>query len=239
MSSSPSSPSNPSLRKRQSLPPSSQQPSISSFFQKTRPSAKRIDEEAAPPSQPPRKRARTEEGHDGVDDNNTHLPRSKERHEGAIDIRQRFAFSQSSVSAASPPPSARDGEESETQRQHKIARHRAFVRRLGGPECLPDLTGANTVDGVVNDGAEESDEDREDGGVVPVAPSGKGRTKSKATAKLTPMERQVIDIKRDHTDTILIVEVGYKFRFFGEDARVAAKELSIVCIPGKLRFDER
>jgi len=40
-------------------------------------------------------------------------------------------------------------------------------------------------------------------------------------------------------DAILIVEVGYKFKFFGEDARIAAKELGIVCIPGKFRFDER
>jgi len=37
----------------------------------------------------------------------------------------------------------------------------------------------------------------------------------------------------------LIIEVGYKFKFFGEDARTAAKELSIVCIPGKFRYDER
>lgn len=52
------------------------------------------------------------------------------------------------------------------------------------------------------------------------------------------MEKQFLDIKRKHLDTILIVEVGYKFKFFGEDARVAAKELSIVCIPGKFRYDE-
>lgn len=53
------------------------------------------------------------------------------------------------------------------------------------------------------------------------------------------MELQFLEIKRKHMDTVLIVEVGYKFRFFGEDARVAAKELSIVCIPGKMRYDER
>lgn len=56
---------------------------------------------------------------------------------------------------------------------------------------------------------------------------------------MTPLEKQVIDIKKKHMDTVLVVEVGYKFRFFGEDARIAAKELSIFCIPGKLRFDER
>lgn len=53
------------------------------------------------------------------------------------------------------------------------------------------------------------------------------------------MEIQFLDIKRKHMDTVLIMEVGYKFRFLGEDARIAAKELSIVCIPGKFRYDER
>jgi DNA mismatch repair protein MSH3 len=53
------------------------------------------------------------------------------------------------------------------------------------------------------------------------------------------MELQILDIKRKHMDTLLIVEVGYKFKFYGEDARTAAKELSIVCIPGKYRYDER
>jgi hypothetical protein len=53
------------------------------------------------------------------------------------------------------------------------------------------------------------------------------------------MELQMLEIKRKHMDAILIVEVGYKFKFFGEDARIAAKELGIVCIPGKFRFDER
>lgn len=67
----------------------------------------------------------------------------------------------------------------------------------------------------------------------------KAKKKGSKTGKLTPMELQFLDIKRKHMDTILIVEVGYKFRFFGDDARIAAKELSIVCIPGKMRYDER
>jgi len=66
----------------------------------------------------------------------------------------------------------------------------------------------------------------------------KGKKKGAKTGKLTPMELQFLEIKRKHMDTVLIVEVGYKFRFFGEDARIAAKELSIVCIPGKFRYDE-
>ena len=30
-------------------------------------------------------------------------------------------------------------------------------------------------------------------------------------------------------ETLLLVEVGYKFKFFGEDAKIAAKELNIAC----------
>ncbi|KAF6232361.1 hypothetical protein HO173_009466 [Letharia columbiana] len=72
-----------------------------------------------------------------------------------------------------------------------------------------------------------------------LSPGGrKGVTAKKGASKLTPMEKQFLDIKRKHLDTLMIMEVGYKFKFWGEDARVAAKELSIVCIPGKFRFDE-
>ncbi|XP_068204490.1 DNA mismatch repair protein Msh3-like [Palaemon carinicauda] len=46
--------------------------------------------------------------------------------------------------------------------------------------------------------------------------------------KLTPLEQQVVAIKNKHPDTLLFIECGYKFRFFGNDAEVAAKELNIV-----------
>ncbi|TGZ85655.1 mismatch repair MSH3 [Ascodesmis nigricans] len=65
------------------------------------------------------------------------------------------------------------------------------------------------------------------------APKGGARK----SGKLTPLDKQVVDIKKKYPDTILIVEVGYKFRFFGEDAKIASENLSIVCIPGKMRFD--
>lgn len=86
--------------------------------------------------------------------------------------------------------------------------------------------------------AEEGEEGEADDEPAPPPKKGKAGAAKKGS-KLTPMERQVIDIKRKNMDTVLVVEVGYKFRFFGEDARVAAKELGIMCIPGKFRFDER
>ncbi|KAJ2798776.1 hypothetical protein H4R21_003796, partial [Coemansia helicoidea] len=47
--------------------------------------------------------------------------------------------------------------------------------------------------------------------------------------KYTPLESQVLDEKARHPDMLLAVEVGYKFRFFGEDARIASRVLGIMC----------
>uniref|UniRef100_A0A0D9WBC2 DNA mismatch repair protein MSH3 n=1 Tax=Leersia perrieri TaxID=77586 RepID=A0A0D9WBC2_9ORYZ len=53
-------------------------------------------------------------------------------------------------------------------------------------------------------------------------PSGKG---------YTPLEQQVVDLKARHPGVLLMVEVGYRFRFFGEDAAVAASVLGIIAHP--------
>ncbi|KAI4865159.1 muts domain V-domain-containing protein [Hypoxylon rubiginosum] len=112
--------------------------------------------------------------------------------------------------------------------------HRKFVQKLGRPDSM--IRSRNTHG---DDDTQAAEEDAEDGEEEePPPPPTKGKKKGSKTGKLTPMEIQFLDIKRKHMDTVLIVEVGYKFKFFGEDARVAAKELSIVCIPGKFRYDE-
>ncbi|CAO1943543.1 unnamed protein product [Urochloa humidicola] len=49
----------------------------------------------------------------------------------------------------------------------------------------------------------------------------------------TPLEQQVVDLKARHPDVLLMVEVGYRFRFFGEDAAVAAAVLGIVAHPDR------
>lgn len=36
----------------------------------------------------------------------------------------------------------------------------------------------------------------------------------------TPLEQQYMEIKEQYKDTLLCVECGYKYRFFGEDAEV-------------------
>ncbi|XP_074184883.1 DNA mismatch repair protein Msh3 [Rhinolophus sinicus] len=45
----------------------------------------------------------------------------------------------------------------------------------------------------------------------------------------TPLELQYIEMKQKQKDAILCVECGYKYRFFGEDAEIAARELNIYC----------
>ncbi|KAK9240675.1 muts domain V-domain-containing protein [Lipomyces kononenkoae] len=66
----------------------------------------------------------------------------------------------------------------------------------------------------------------------------KGKSKSTKPRKLTAMVQQYIDIKRQHMDAIIAFEVGYKFYFYGEDARIASKELNIVFIPGWMTIEE-
>ncbi|KAI0125609.1 muts domain V-domain-containing protein [Xylariales sp. AK1849] len=123
------------------------------------------------------------------------------------------------------------------EKRRKAELHQKFVKKLGRPDSMTQLKRRNfQVDGETQtlDGEDAEDAEEEETS----APPSKGKKKGAKTGKLTPMEIQFLDIKRKNMDTLLIMEVGYKFRFFGDDARIAAKELSIVCIPGKFRYDE-
>ncbi|KXS17684.1 hypothetical protein M427DRAFT_96714 [Gonapodya prolifera JEL478] len=65
-------------------------------------------------------------------------------------------------------------------------------------------------------------------------PAAKGRAKKPAAKKkaggaaYTPLEEQYVDLRKKYPDVLLVIEVGYKFRFFDEDARVTSKHLGIV-----------
>lgn len=59
-----------------------------------------------------------------------------------------------------------------------------------------------------------------------------GETKAnKEKKKLTPLEQQVKDLQSRYPDTLLMVECGYRYRFFGEDAVKAANILDIIAHP--------
>ncbi|KAJ9099014.1 hypothetical protein QFC20_005771 [Naganishia adeliensis] len=64
----------------------------------------------------------------------------------------------------------------------------------------------------------------------------KGRGKKKEEVgpsglSYTPLEKQFMEIKAANPDVLLLVEVGYKYKFHGDDAKIASKELGIACFP--------
>nr|GMC98505.1 DNA mismatch repair protein MSH3 isoform X1 [Ipomoea batatas] len=48
-----------------------------------------------------------------------------------------------------------------------------------------------------------------------------------SSSKYTPLEQQVVELKAKYPDVLLMIEVGYKYRFFGVDAENAARVLGI------------
>ena len=153
------------------------------------------------------------------------------RGSGLSDRTSKFILSSSQPARANRP----DDQEAAEQRSRL---HYSFVKKLGRPDSLVEVTRRGTS--ANENGVGEEDEahagSEEDDARAPLKPKSGGSSK-KDSSKQTPLEKQVIDIKSKHPNTVLVVEVGYKFRFFGEDARTAAEELHIVCIPGKLRYD--
>ncbi|ESQ54750.1 hypothetical protein EUTSA_v10024274mg [Eutrema salsugineum] len=58
-------------------------------------------------------------------------------------------------------------------------------------------------------------------------PSPEESAPESSSRKYTPLEQQVVELKSKYPDVILMVEVGYRYRFFGEDAEIAARVLGI------------
>ena len=161
--------------------------------------------------------------------NTTRRPRSPQH-------TSRYAFS------SSPSRDEENEQDDNETKQRKQRLHEKFVKKLGRPDSIAEIQRRNWV--ISEETAEdekdaEDDEDAEgDATPKPATKGRKGATAKKGASKLTPMEKQFLEIKRNHLDTLMVMEVGYKYKFWGEDARIAAKELSIVCIPGKFRYDE-
>ncbi len=151
---------------------------------------------------------------------------------------EHYLYNGSSQDAARLAPVEEEEPEDEAVRLQKEQLHQKFLKKLGHPDSVAQIKRRNWM--ITEETTQLDEEDAEgDEAEEDTPPPTKGKKKGAKTGKLTPMELQMLEIKRKHMDAILIVEVGYKFKFFGEDARIAAKELGIVCIPGKFRFDER
>uniref|UniRef100_A0A8B9H1I2 DNA mismatch repair protein MSH3 n=1 Tax=Astyanax mexicanus TaxID=7994 RepID=A0A8B9H1I2_ASTMX len=67
------------------------------------------------------------------------------------------------------------------------------------------------------------------GGVTKKSPPEPAGPNRRTKSIYTPLEQQYMEIKEQYKDTLLCVECGYKYRFFGVDAEIAAKELNIFC----------
>lgn len=144
--------------------------------------------------------------------------------------------------SSSPPVRNENADEEDTGASQKQRQrlHEKFVKKLGRPDSFAELRRRNKIiseDNTNGDEAEGDEEDEEEPASKPTK-GRKGAAIKKTGSKLTPMELQYLDIKRKHLDTVVVMEVGYKYKFFGEDARTASKTLGIVCIPGKFRYDE-
>ncbi|KAG9249907.1 muts domain V-domain-containing protein [Emericellopsis atlantica] len=232
-------------------PPSEKkQKSLTSFFTPKTANglAAAFQKQSQPPIQSPatqedaslRKRPR-EEPSDEPDDQRTNGAKKKKieiERPSDIDLAssaraERFLHTESTNGSAEHNSNGDDDADvdAETRRINQEL-HRKFVKKLGHPDAMAGRWGGGKSEPAGDDDNVEGEDDDDE------PPPPKTKKKGSKTGKLTPMEIQFLDIKRKHMDTLLIMEVGYKFRFFGEDARIAAKELSIVCIPGKMRYDE-
>jgi DNA mismatch repair protein MSH3 len=132
-------------------------------------------------------------------------------------------------------PNKEDESISPEEQAKKKSLHEKFIQKLGRPDSMVTLrrpsTSGQQTEGDDDEGEGEGDDDEEAISATNVLREKYSAAKSKATikpaeisasstAKLTPLERQYVEIKKKHPDTILMIEVGYKFRFFGEDAKV-------------------
>ncbi|KAF7188159.1 DNA mismatch repair protein MSH3 [Pseudocercospora fuligena] len=156
----------------------------------------------------------------------------------ATERTSKYAFGSSSSAATGVNQDVEDDEET---RKLKERLHQKFVRKLGRPDSMANIKRRNGFITEETQAEEEGadDEDAEDEEHEPASKRGrKAPAPASRKAKLTLLEQRIVELKRKHSDALLVVEVGYKYRLFGEDARVAAKVLSVVCIPGKFRFDE-
>lgn len=48
--------------------------------------------------------------------------------------------------------------------------------------------------------------------------------------KLTPLDKQIIELKANNPDKLLAIQVGYKYKFFGQDAEIVSPVLNIMLV---------
>lgn len=136
------------------------------------------------------------------------LPSLKQVEDVTKKRRLAFSFNPSSIKISDKPSSVIPSE-----------RHEDFVKKLEKVEKSKALQEKeNSVEDDYSDGTND----------VNV---------KKGTKKLTPMNQQYVDLKKQHPDVLLLIEMGYKYQMFGSDAQTVSKELHTFIKPGKLTID--
>ncbi|KAG0216738.1 Mismatch repair protein msh3 [Mortierella sp. NVP41] len=165
--------------------------------------------------------------------NSTHLPDetyrsninameaiSAEEQQARDERRERFKRKLGPVETEVSPVAEETGEERPTRRRRLIV---------------------SESDEEMDDGAAAEEHDEYEEGSKSRSRNGGGRQRTSVSAPppktttgarskksiYTPLEQQYLDIKGQYPDALLCIEVGYKYRFFGNDAEIASKELSI------------
>ncbi|WFD31269.1 Mismatch repair protein msh3 [Malassezia sp. CBS 17886] len=115
------------------------------------------------------------------------------------------------TSARVPPPAGAPA----SGRQPVPSRHARFQERLfGAAKGAARLSRSR-------DSVEEGATSRATASASPTPP------------KYTPLEKQILQLKAQHPGVLLLIEVGYKMKMFGDDARIASRVLNIASYPEK------
>lgn len=197
------------------------------------------DESDIENQEPGTKRRRSESVANGTEDvSSRHIGGSANDSISAKDRRMRLS-QRTSKYVFSNSATTVEGTESDDDdtKKYKARMHERFVKKLGRPDSIAEIKRRHHL--ITEDAAEgeEGGEDGEEEEEAPKPAKGKKLGGARANGQLTPGEMQYLDIKRKHMDKVIVYQMGYKYMFYGEDARVASKELGLVCIPGKFRYD--
>lgn len=87
--------------------------------------------------------------------------------------------------------------------------------------------GQETGGGDDDEGDEEEEEEESNSGKKTSAKKSSTKSGKAGGIKYTTLEQQYLDIRKDYPDSVLFVETGYRYKFFGKDAEIAAKVLNI------------
>jgi len=205
------------MSKNPKAPPPKGQRSIASFvFKKETQPDVHVDlaSESAPAASVPPPSTNTDDDVINLIDEED-LPRSKRVRQEKNNIAA--AKKISAAALAKPKTSTR------TPLVEAEARHQRWQSKLVGDESA----------GMQRIRTQEALENRKDCAGISAATAAAAATASTSSQKMTPLELQVAALQRQHSDCVLCIECGYKYRFFGKDAEIASAVLGIFSYPDR------